>query len=368
MREGSESKTNSLIEQCLRYAVHREVAQTNLRDYSYNRDVIIGLIGDRGGGKSGGGAQVCGRDFMIRGEPCFSNIGLSFSFDVPDEIAVKWGSGYGVTTGGQVQYQAEPLDINRFLAFDEVYKGGVIFIDEINIALADARRSMSFQNLGAADIGQQLRKLQSALVYTCINEAYVDIRIRDLTDFMIRTKDAAYVDDGMPHKREGEFFHWTIYPMTDKAAAIVGTYKKFTGKPDGGRPLYLTVRGREWWGSIDTWEHQQRRKYTKESVTASELGEGIVESSNIVIAKRDWGWLEKVANRIVALGQEDSGKVLCSEVMEWPEVLEHKLPQSKVSEELNRRFNIWSTTANIRGSGGRKAQHYVVSDAVMVDV
>jgi len=359
---------HSLKNDCLRYIVHRELQQTNLRDFekNYNRDLIIGLIGDRGSGKTISGAQIVVRDYMARGEPCFSNIGISPRFSISDESVSYWcGDKYSIDTGGIVQYNAVPLDIYKFLQFSEEYSNGVIFLDEINIALADARRSMSYQNLGSADVGQQLRKLKSALVYTCINEAYVDIRIRDLTDFFINTRDAAYVNDGIPHKREGHFFHWSIYPMTDKAAAIMGTYQKYTGKRDSPPPIPHTISGHSWWDTFNTWEHQERRKYKAGVIEASSVGDSIRENPAIVVSKQDWGWLESIANHIVELGQQDNGLVPCYEVMSWPEVQEHGLPQNRLSKELNRRYSIWTKPASIKDGGGRKVQQYVVADAIL---
>ena len=152
---------------CYRYIVHRLLRQTNLRNFdkNFNRDLIIGFIGDRGGGKSIGGSQVVTRDYLVRGEPCFSNIEIRPSFKIDDQLSSEWiGSEYGLADGGVANYSSQPLDIYKFLQFSDEYSGGVIYIDEINIALADARRSMSYQNLGSADVGQQLRKLKTALI------------------------------------------------------------------------------------------------------------------------------------------------------------------------------------------------------------
>ena len=356
----------SLKEQCLRYAVHREVKATNLRDFNRNPDLIIGLIGDRGGGKSMGGAQVVVRDWMVRGQQCFSNISITPTFHVSDDVMKHWCyDKYGVDTGGVVRYESTEIDMHKFMYFDEEYRNSVFFIDEINIAMADARRSMSNQNLWAADIGQQLRKLKSALVYTCIKEDYVDVRIRDLTDFFIKTVDAAYVNDGIPYKKEGYYFNWSVYPMTDKAAANLGTFAKYQG---GLAPLQKSVSGRSWWDTLDTLEHQERRKIQAGYMETASVQESIHENPNIIAAKQEWGWLEQVANRIVAIGEADSGIVPCYEVMSWPDVKEHRLTQNTLSAELNSRFNIWTKWAAIKDGKGRKASHYTIESAVLTNV
>lgn len=357
----------SIKEQCLRYIVHQELDPTGLRDFALNRDIVIGFIGDRGAGKSVSGSQVAVRDGMVRGEPCFSNIGITPQFRVTDELAQYWcGADYGLKEGGTVAYASQELDIYKFLQFSDEYSDGWIFIDEINIALADARRSMSYQNLGAADIGQQLRKLRSGFIYTCISEAFVDVRIRDITDFTIKSHDALFSRDNKVAEREGEYFNWAIHPMTEKAAYILRTYQKYLGYGKGVEPTPATISGKAWWGFIDTWQHQERRKY-KAGITSVDATESIHESPEIIIAKRDWGWLEKVALRIVDYGMNDSGMVPAYEVMNWPEVKEHDLTQRQLTTELSSRFNIWSKYATIQGANGRRGMHYVANEAVLVN-
>lgn len=358
----------SVKEQCLRYIVHQVLEPTGLRDFALNRDIVIGLIGDRGSGKSVGGSQIIVRDGIVRGEPCFANIGITPQFEISDEMAQAWcGAEYGLKEGGTVSYSSQELDIYKFLQFSDEYRNGWIFIDEINIALADARRSMSYQNLGAADIGQQLRKLRSGFIYTCISEAFVDVRIRDITDFVIKSHDALFSRDNKIAQCEGEYFTWTIYPVTEKAAYILRTYQRYIGPGKGVEPVTATISGKSWWGIIDTWQHQQRRKY-KGNVTSGDVNESIHENQEIVVAKRDWGWLEKVAQRIVEYGMSDSGMVPAYEVMQWPEVIESGLSQRQLTSQLNSRFNIWTKYHTIDGADGRRGMHYVANQAVFAGV
>lgn len=316
----------------------------------FNRDIIIGLIGDRGGGKSIGGAQIAIRDHMLDGEPCFSNLNLNVNMTIDEKRAAEYK-----VVPGTVQYQSQELDMVKFMRFDPIYRGGVYLVDEINIAMADARRAMSSQNLGANDVGQQLRKQKMAFIYTCIKESYVDIRIRDMTDFFIMTKDAAYVSDNMTSGGEGHSFYWSIYPMTDKAAAIMRTYQKYTGGP---APHSRVVPGRAWWDAIDTWEYQTRRKYKASGGAETEAT--VEESMQLAMAKREIAWVEPIANRLVAEASLRGNKIPCEEVEAWPEVLQYGTSHDELQPLLRDYFNIYTDYARYGGGTGR-GTHYMTN-------
>ncbi len=261
-----------------------------------NRDVIIGLLGDRGGGKSLGGGMIVLLDYMLQGEPCFSNMQLKATLDVDGEIAARYG-----LVEGQVNFEAKPLDKNKFLRFDPEYRGCVFFTHEFNIWLADARRSTSNLNLETDDVGQELRKLDAAWIYDCIDERFVDLRIRDATDIFIRTSDTALTARGMAQKqKQGIEFEWWVFAMTQKGAAICQTEKyKDLAKPLG--PFY--VRGRQLWGLIDTQKRERREKY-KTQIGMTPVDIEINESPELVAAKSELGWLEKKSLDIINSGVE----------------------------------------------------------------
>lgn len=222
-----------------------------IRKMHLNRDIIIGLIGDRGGGKSIGAAEIALCDFGVEpGEIIRSNMSIKANVEISDEYAGKFG-----LNGGTVNYESKPLEKRKFLRFDPEYYRNIFVIDEINIFLADARRSMSNQNLESNDVGQQLRKLESPLIYTCINEMFVDTRIRDLTDVFIKTQDTASTPLGLARKQpQGIEFQWNLYYMTPKLTgeSYVETHEK-------SGPFF--IRGNKLWGLIDTYERQERVKY-----------------------------------------------------------------------------------------------------------
>jgi len=311
--------------QNLKMGVHslRDVIQYEIpaifRRQHLNRDVIIGLIGDRGDGKTLGGGIIAGCDYLLQNEPCFSNLEINMSFNMDDQTAAKYG-----LAGGIVEYQSQKLDMVKFLRFAPEYQGGVFFIDEINIALADARRSMSNQNLWATDVGQQLRKLQSALVYTSIHEMFVESRIRDMTDIFINTKDVALSPEGLAAKKKpGLEFIWTIYPMSRKLTGVSYQESKQTIK--------ATLHGHRWWGAVNTLQRQDRQKY-KVPLGSSGVNMDIIENPAITMARSKWGWLYKA---IKQLHDDGYTEIHSEELWEYLQVRERKLSRIEVGRQLS---------------------------------
>lgn len=289
-----------------------------------NRPVLIGLIGDIGGGKSLGGGTIALLDYMLQGEPCWANMQLKATFEVDDETAGKYG-----LKGGPSTFEAKLLDKNKFLRFDPEYRNGVFFTHEFNIWLADSRRSQSNINLETDDLGQELRKLNSAWVYDCLHEMFVDVRIRDATDFFIYTSDTALTSLGMARKQpQGHEFKWMIYAMTQKGAAILRTEKyKESGKPLG--PFY--VKGKQLWGLIDTDKRERREKYKTQIGSASvdiELG----KSPEMVAAESKWGWLYE---KIKDLHDEGYEEIHDEELWEYLQLKERGFSTREVGKQLS---------------------------------
>jgi len=237
-------------------------------DYPYqSRDWIIGLIGDRGSGKSIGGANIAVRDFGFMDEPMFSNMKIKVNVKVDEPTARQINCEPGIET-----YEASRITREEFLALDSRYDGGVIFLDEINIEYGESRRSSSNVNLGTDTVVQQLRKGQCGLIYTVINEMYVDPRIRENTDIFIRCCDVALNPQNLKNKMQpGILFEWTLYAWTSRLLGNGMTYKD-THKPSDVIQLKLG----DTWGMIDTWERQAvgGRKYTEvKKLMPIELGE-----------------------------------------------------------------------------------------------
>lgn len=314
------SDQDTLVAPSVKDIVQFEVPAIFRRQH-LNRDVVIGLIGDRGDGKSIGGGIIAICDYMVQNEPCFSNLDVKASFRIDEEAAAKYGMGAGV-----VDFRSRELDMGRFLSFDEEYCGGVFFVDEINVALADARRSMSNQNLWATDVGQQMRKLESALIYTSIHEMFVESRIRDMTDVFIVTRDLALTPEGLAAKRKpGTEFEWTIYPMS----------RKLTGEryQDTKQTIKARIRGREWWGSIDTLRRQDRQKY-KMGAGATDMEMSITENAEVMAARSKWGWLYEA---ILELHNQGYEKIHSRALWDYLRLKERGFNEGVVATELQDR-------------------------------
>lgn len=176
-----------------------------------DREIIIGLIGERGGGKSGTAAAIAITNFLVKGIPVYSNMPIRIKPTISDGEAQK----YGLNKGGGVLYESQPLDAEALVMFDDMFKDSCIVADEINKVLSNSRRFMSNTNLWFNNVSEQLRKLHASLIYTVINEMSVDSQLRSLTDLFIRCEDTAITPEGLAHKKEpGMNFKLTLYPMS----------------------------------------------------------------------------------------------------------------------------------------------------------
>jgi len=219
-----------------------------IRRFHLNRDWIIGLIGERGSGKSLGGANIALRDFMFNGEPCWSNMRIKLQVEVDDETAHSCM----LEKGGLVPFEAGYIDKQHFLSLDSRYEGGCLFFDEFNLEYGEARRSSANVNLMTDRAIQQLRKMQCGLIYTVLNEMYVDTRIRENTDVFIKCSDIAFKGENLQGRMgQGVVFEWLIYPMVSKVFGDDFVYGK-THRPLGPFKIQL----KHLWGVIDTMERQ----------------------------------------------------------------------------------------------------------------
>ena len=80
-----------------------KVLQPLFRHQHLNREVIIGLVGLRGDGKSGSGAVIALLDYLMNGEPVWSNMPIGVRIIVDDETSNKWSNGI-MKHGGTVTY------------------------------------------------------------------------------------------------------------------------------------------------------------------------------------------------------------------------------------------------------------------------
>ncbi len=257
-----------------------------LRPY-LDREVVIGTIGQRGGGKSATCAVLGIIHFMFMGKPVWSNMKVKLDLEIPDEIARKHGLNYG----GVVHYESLPLEKEALLKLDDTYRDGCLVIEEINVQYSNVRRFMTNTNLNFNEVCQQLRKFKTSLYYNVIDEMFVDSQLRGLTDIMISTYDTAFdLDSLSKHKQSGLDFHWSIYPLTGYLCGEQGRYA-FTKKP-----LVAYFHFEPWRGVYDSMKHQEKGKYsqTTKEINASQKAQlSISSSEDIQDHMNQWDWLYK---------------------------------------------------------------------------
>ena len=256
------------------------------RRFHLNRDWIIGLVGERGSGKSLGGANIGIRDFAMSGDPMWSNMAIDMGVEVPDYLATP----HGLKHGGTARFQSEHLDKQTFLSLDPQYSGGLLFFDEFNLEYGESRRSVTNVNLKTDTAIQQLRKFECGLIYTVLNEAYVDVRIRENTDIFIRCVDVAMKPNNLSKRMtQGVTFEWTVYPMSPKLCGYGNTYTD-TGKPYG--PYQVTLN--YMWDVIDTFQKQGKGgKYSQQEEVKQLIPIDFEEDPKVVMDRNRWGWLDK---------------------------------------------------------------------------
>jgi uncharacterized coiled-coil protein SlyX len=323
-----------------------------LRRQHLKREVIIGLVGLRGDGKSGSGAVIALLDYMLNNNPVWSNMAIRTAIRVEDETAISMTHGV-LHHGGVVTYTSQELDKEGLLRFDPSYHEGCYFIDEINMEFAEARRSMSNTNLFMDRVAQQLRKYQNSMIYTVINEMFIDARIRELTDIFIRCEDTALSVEGLNHhKQPGIDFKWTIYPMSGYLCGRENSYY-LTKKPLP--PVYLHFE--PWRGIYDDKLAQAPGKmkygFNLADKTGNNVGVGIEtqQSSETETAVDQYKWLEKIVNKKMLIDDEGNERefVPQSEVMNYPAIAATGWSKAELSHVMNALFSIPTIAKRVNG-------------------
>lgn len=222
-----------------------------------NQSIIIGLIGPRGGGKSVGGARLTILDYMLAGYKVWSNMEIGFGFQVNGHIK---------------ELRSKSLNKLELGELDTVYSNGLLFVDEVNAYIADARRSMSEESLAFSYILQQIRKRKLNIIWTAQSEAHCDERLRWQTDIYIVCNDVSVVRRGCGI---GELSHWKAY---DAHGLVTGKLNK--------NPVFYegVIWNKPWWNSFSTWKLQGADEIdNKLETTADEIAEKVKEKGKISI-------------------------------------------------------------------------------------
>lgn len=267
------------------------------------RTTVTGLIGARGSGKSCNGSMITIFDYLIRGKKVWSNMEI--------EVTIKYRD-------CQKTFRSEDIEKMAVLNLDRQYQGGMVFLDEVNIEFAEARRTMSRRNLAFTNMLQQLRHRSLDLVYTTQNEGWVDDRLRFQTDIFLLCKDAALTPSGREFgAKVGEYSFIDAFDFS-------GVY---TGRSfeSGDKPISsITVWMKPFWSTYSTWKMQGMDE------GRPEVSMNIGESQALRQVKNDYQTRQQelgvLADKLVKLCEIKGTNVIPSE-----ELFEH-LGISKLSE------------------------------------
>jgi hypothetical protein len=241
----------------LRLIIAQEIKPIFLRphlDFNHKWALMIGWIGDRGGGKSAGTAVDAVVDQMISGKAVPSNMLIKCDINVDDDIARK----YGLNTGGIVHYESEPLKKDALLNFTEEDRGKCFVVEEINVEYANVRRPMANTNVDFNETVQQARHFEISILYNVINEMFIDQQLRTMTDIFIKTHDTAFDLDSLEAKKErGLDFKWEVYPWS---AYLCGEQGKYKNTHKSLPPMYLPFK--PWRGIYSTLVTQKKGIYS----------------------------------------------------------------------------------------------------------
>ena len=316
-----------------------------------NPDWKIGFIGEPGDCKTITATKLTIRDFMLHGVPCFSNMHIKVTVTISENnpFLKKWG-----LPGGEVVYETQEFDKYALFRFDERYRGSAIFIDEINLEMAEARRSSSNLNLNTNKVGQELRHLEAALIFTVINEMWVDGRIRELTNVFFRTQDTALDAENLARKKvPGEVARLMMYPMSRK---ING--QTYYQNQQAYGPYYLYVK--DMWSAYDTLEIQasEALKYGIDIKHNDIIVEDTEEHKQV---KDDWEWLNELATDLFNRGEME---VQAGEFYNNPEVLKRGISKDQLTKLLQQLIPGLKTRA--RYFDGFRENVYVLPQEVYV--
>ncbi len=265
--------------------------------------LVIGAIGDRGGGKSGSEAVIALVDHMMDGKICYSNMKISCDIEVEDEIARH----FGLNSGGIVHYESEDLDKAALLKLDNRYTKCCILIEEINVQYSNVRRFMSNTNVDFNEVAQQLRKLESSLLFNVVDEMFIDPQLRTLSDIFIKTYDTAFdVNNLANHKHRGLDFMWRVYPWSAYLCGEQGKYDKARKPIDG-----VVCHFGPWRGIYNSQRHQEKGIYSLSTRDKNKMLQAEVTAESSPEMKEhfdEWGYLYSVVSELYQSG--------CKEILE----------------------------------------------------
>ena len=259
----------------------------------------IGILGMSGEGKSLLMSVIAHCAFMVRLERVWSNIKMKYTWNISDDLARM----FGLVNGGQAVYEAERFIDSKMYRMDPDYRDGCYALDEINVQLADSLKFNTNANFYFNQVDQQLRKDKNGLIWTSIHEMWVDSRVREVTDIMIKCYDTALSPEGIEsQKPRGVNIELWVYPMTRYL-----TGRTWTQHGEKYGPIYFNAK--RWWGIFDTYQKQATgKKYAKglNELLGENDGAGQAQTGTIVYQEYyRWGWLYDIIQGLKESGLKE---------------------------------------------------------------
>jgi len=194
-----------------------------------SKSIVVGFIGARGSGKSVNAAKTVLLSGLLKGKRVWSNMEVAVNACLADK---------------QVSLQTEHFSKLRLKDLDTTYSNGFVYIDEINMEIAEARRAQANVNLESNYFVQQLRKRKLNFVWSAQSEMHVDSRLRWQTDIFVKCTDIS-----KPHG-PGELSRLEYYDYS-------GMVKhKMPASSNAAMFKTSTVLNKPWWWIYDTFKLQ----------------------------------------------------------------------------------------------------------------
>lgn len=222
-----------------------------------NISTVLGLIGHRGSCKTASAVYMMIFDYQIRDKSVYSNV----------EIAVKVRY-----KDCEKEYHSKPWTGTDMLALEGDTRGGVVFVDEINLSAASSQKRMSNANYEWNNELQQLRKKQLNVIWTAQSWKTVDDLTRWQSDWVIETQDC-FNDHSYKAKCPGDKAKWSIFELSGLSGQFDLAYElehRWLMHYKIGETMMVWLRPIAWY-AYDTYQAQSADYFQKYKIRQAEI-------------------------------------------------------------------------------------------------
>jgi len=249
-----------------------------------NISTVLGLIGHRGSCKTASAVYMMIFDYLIRGKPVYSNV----------EIAVRVRY-----RDCEKDFHSQPWTGSDMLSIEGDTRGGVVFVDEINLAAAGSAKRMSNANLDWNNELQQLRKKQLNVIWTAQSWKTVDDLTRWQSDWVIETQDC-FNDRSYKAICPGDKVKWTVFELSGLSGQFDLAYElehRFLLHYKIGDTRMIWLRPVSW-PVYDTYQAQSADYFQKYKLRHAELE---YEQKQVLLEVRQ-RTAQNIVDQVKALG------------------------------------------------------------------